>query len=210
MGESEWRLTATATTLLALALTGFQIVRSVWLGRAVRVRRYRSILMVEVVAGLLLAWPTDRADELVVAGTMVASAIETQPCGPASVTAFRLHGERVHVAGSGRPAPACGIWAVAEDARSGSLWLQGPAVVGQAGWELDLVLGTGDTSGDSLLYRVSLVVVAAPTDEAWTGMAREQNAIRLPERPTDASWLIRDHPFERRRGADTLAAGEFR
>jgi hypothetical protein len=40
MGESEWRLTATGITLLALMVTGFQLVRCIWRGYPVRVRRY--------------------------------------------------------------------------------------------------------------------------------------------------------------------------
>jgi hypothetical protein len=210
MGESEWRLTATAITLLALALTGFQLARAIWLGRPVRVRRYRSILLVEFAAGPLLSWPAGHRDERVVPSTVVASAFETQPYGAASVTSYRPHGERLLVAGTGQPGPDCGIWAVVEDARSGVFWLQGPATVRGSAWELDVVLGTGEPAHAGLRYRLSLAVVAPPLHETWHGMARQTNAIRLAERPLAASWLDRDRTFELRTSAEAFTIVEAR
>jgi hypothetical protein len=210
MGESEWRLTATAITLLALALTGFQLARAIWLGRPVRVRRYRSILLVEFAAGLLLSWPAGHWDDPVIPSTVVAGAFETQPCGAASVTNYRPHGERLLVAGTGQPGPDCGIWAVVEDARSGFFWLQGPATVRGSDWGLDVVLGTGEPGHGGLRYHLSLAVVAPPLHETWHGMAQQPNAVRLVERPTVASWLDRDRTFELRTSADAITIVEAR
>jgi hypothetical protein len=112
------------------------------------------------------------------------------------------------VAGAGRPEPTCGIWAIVEDERSGNLWLQGPAMVREAGWELDLVLGTGEPAVDSLRYRLSLVVAAPSLHEPWHRMARQPNAVRLSDRPRDAAWLARDRPVELRRSADAITIVE--
>ncbi len=175
MGPTEWRLAATAMTMLALALTGCQLVRSIWMGRPVGVRRYRSVLVVELAAGALLSLPGDRPDDTVVAGT-----IETAPClGSAGVAALNAHGERLTIEGVGRPAPTCAIWAVIEDTSGGGTWLQGPAVQRDAGWDLDLVIGPGDSAAETLTYTVSLIAVDTRIHESWQGYALTGGPVRL-------------------------------
>src|SRR5688572_7788744 len=176
MGESEWRLTATGITLLALLVTGFQLVRCIWRGYPVKVRRYRSILVAELAVGLALAWPAPAGDETAVAGAFEradAAAMEAllgrttgsaSPCsGTASVIGYVHHGERLLVTGTGDAETACGVWAIVEDVRGGGLWLQGPVKNRAPGWELDLVLGTDGPTAEELRYRVSLVVVSGST-----------------------------------------------
>jgi hypothetical protein len=198
-------------TLLAMAFTGLKLVRSIWAGRPVRVRRYRSLLVVEVAAGLLLSWPASRVEETIVASTAVASGVEAPACGNlAGATAFHTHGERILVAGTGLPAPGCGIWAIMEDRRGGGLWLQGPATLRDSGWELDLVLGTGELADEVLRYHMSLVAVAAPMHEAWNDLARQQGVVRLGDRPSSTSRIGRDRDLELRRGRNVVTIGEER
>jgi hypothetical protein len=189
MGPAEWRLAAMAMTMLALALTSCQLVRSIWQGQPVSVRRYRSILLVEIAAGVLFSQPGDRTDDTVVAG-----AIETAPClGTAGVAGFRPHGELVTIEGVGRPAPGCAIWAVIEDTSGGGFWLQGPAIQHDAAWSLGLVIGADNTTGEPSGYHVSLIVVDAPAHAPWQAAALAGAPIRLPSRPAAAAHLAQRH-----------------
>ncbi len=205
MGPAEWRLAAFAMTLLALAFTGTQLVRSIWRGRPVCVARYRSILVVLLAAGVLLSLSGDHADETVV----VAGTVETAPClGTTGVRAFQPHGERVAISGVGRTGPDCGIWATIEDVGSGVIWLQGPAILGDEGWNLDLVMGTGDALADPLRYDVSLVAADAAIHDGWQAAARAGQPVRLPFRPTAVSQITQRR-FELRRAGDVASLIEL-
>ncbi len=204
MGATDWRLAAMAMTLLALAFTGALLVRSIWLGRPVSVKRYRSVLMVQLAAGVLFSLPVDRADDPVV----VAGTLETAPClGTTGVSAFQPHGERLTITGVGRPGPACGIWAAIEDASTGGVWLQGPATVRETGWDLELVMGAGDGTADALRYAVNLIAVDSAVQNAWLTEALAGQPIRLQSPP--AASHVTQRRFELRRSGDVIGLAEL-
>ena len=200
MGPAEWRLAATMMTMLALAITGVQLVRSIWRGQAIAVQRYRSVLALEVVTGVLLSLPGGR-DEV----TVVASAIEIAPClGTAGIALIQPHGERLTVNGVGQPAPTCTIWAIIEDSTSGAVWLQGPAVARPAGWGIELVLGIGEASTAPLAYRVTIVAADAAGHDAWQRAALVDGTIRLAAYPAGVE-LIAQRRVEVHRSGDSIA-----
>jgi hypothetical protein len=88
-------------------------------------------------------------------------------------------------------AKGCAIWAVIQDPRTGTHWLQGPATTADATWMLTLALAADDTTGEPFPYVVSIAAVDDETSTAWLSEAQASGGMLSREAEGASAWLAR-------------------
>ena len=193
MSQADWMLVVTIASLVGVAAMGMNLAVAVWRGsspRPVPLTTWVGIM----VLGASVLWTRWDGDETT---TIVAAIATAQPMCSASGTALRSEPAAggAHLDGAWGGPTGCYVWAVIEDPRTGTLWLQGPASLDSSTWSLDISLALDETTSEPLPYRVSIGVVTRDTHEAWLSEALTADGIvSLPNR-TATAWLTHDVPL---------------
>ncbi|MEA2639254.1 MAG: hypothetical protein QOF51_648 [Chloroflexota bacterium] len=191
MGQAEIILLAAIIGIVSVVWMGTALIRAIWNGRPPRRVPFAVALGLVVVAMVTLG-----AHPLPAAPVLVASASESstlrEPQGEWPVMTLVASGARLHLAGTEPIAAGEGVWAVAEDPRTGAAWLQGPAMLTDTGWRLDAVLGTATSIDVPLSYRVSIVAVPAALHATWLAQTADGAAHVMSAPPSSARWLAHD------------------
>ena len=112
----------------------------------------------------------------------LASSVQAQPTADGALLTGLINGTA-----------ACNIWAVIQDPRTGTLWLQGPASLDGSSWSLALSLATSEDGSDHLPYLVSVAVVDDDTHDGWVAQTLAEGMISI-ESTSANGWLARDVP----------------
>jgi hypothetical protein len=165
---------------------GIRLIGALWDGQAPRLTHASIVVAAVLVAASILSLPRSN-DDL----TLVAAVTSPLPVAAdaTELNAFTVSESRVRLAGS--RFDDSHVWAVIEDPRTGSLWLQGPALETNGAWTLDLVLGTDASAVSSLRYRVSILRVDSSINDGWLD-ASERGILTLPMLPPGQTWIARD------------------
>jgi hypothetical protein len=192
MGQAEWMLIVTIASMVGVAAMGLNLSAAVWNGsppRPVPVTTWLGI-MVLAASVLWVRWDDEET------GTIVAAVATAEPI--CFLPDAPVHVETVpggaYLEGSGNSSPACHIWAIIQDPRTGNLWLQGPASTSASTWSLAISLATDVATSEQLTYNISVAIVDEETHEVWLRQALAGDGIVSLERPVAAGWFVRDLP----------------
>jgi len=193
MGQAEWMLIVTIGSLVGVAAMGLNLVAAVWNGRAPRPVPFTTWLGVMVLAASVL-WTRWDEDE---PGTIVAAVATAEPVCSASSETLQAEpsagGTRLDGIWAGPR--GCHLWALIQDPRTGTVWLQGPADVEGSTWSLSLSLATWDTA-EQLPYLVNIAAVGDETHNGWLDQSVAQEGIVSLDGPLSLPWLAREVPLE--------------
>jgi hypothetical protein len=187
MGSAEWAFFVAAATLVYLALLAWHVVRAVWHVGSFELGPASMAVAFVLIAATILSLPRGEQELTLVAGVAISAPLASEE---AALETIVLSGSRVHLSGR-RAEDTDSVWAIVEDPRTGTLWLQGPATQSGSQWSLDLILGTDQAPRTPLPYRVSIAAISPETHEAWLSAA-QQGVLSLPMHPSSPSWLVRD------------------
>jgi hypothetical protein len=187
MGSADWAFWVAVATLGYLALLASQLVRAMWDGRAFDLSPASITVAFVLVAATILSLPRGDRDLTLVAGVASGAPVASDDGALEDIV---VSGNRIHLAGH-RAEDAESVWAVIEDPRTGTLWLQGPATQSGSRWTLDLIVGTEAAPRVPLPYRVSLGSMPPETHDSWL-VAAQQGVLVLPTFPSGQAWLARD------------------
>lgn len=193
MGQAEWMLIVTIGSLVGVGAMGLNLVSALWNGRHPRPVPMSTWLGV-MVLGASVLWTRWGEDET---QTIVAAVATAQPVcwlsgGPVRVETY-FSGARL--AGNWSGSRSCNLWALIQDPRTGTFWLQGPATVEDTTWTLSVALATDEATSEQLPYLVSIAAVDEETHNAWLSEARALDGIVSRQQATSA-WLARHIPLD--------------
>ncbi len=190
MGQAEWMLVVTIGGLVGVGAMGLNLVASVWNGLAPRPVPLTTWLGVMVLAAsvLWMRWDDDETN------TIVAAVATADPVCSVSGAPHRVavYQGGAQLDGNWASSPGCHLWALIQDPRTGTFWVQGPAIVDGAAWRLSLALAASGTAAEQLPYLVSIATVDDETHHGWLEQALTMDGIISMEQPPSFAWLARD------------------
>jgi hypothetical protein len=184
MGSADWAFWVAVATLGYLALLAWQLVHAMWDGRAFELSPASMTVAFVLIAATILSLPRGDRNLTLVAGVAVSAPVASDESALEEIT---VSGNRIHLIGR-RAEDADGVWAMIEDPRTGTLWLQGPATQSGSRWVLDLIVGPEVAPRGPLPYRVSVSSVSPETHNSWLAAA-QLGILVLPAFPSDHVWL---------------------
>jgi hypothetical protein len=187
MGTSEVALLVTVISLAGVAALGCNLVVAIWKGRPARrvgLAGWLALILLAASALFVQDTPEDVA--------LVASATQMVACEATLETT----GGRSTVLRGGWKSPACNLWALIEDPRTGTLWVQGPASMDGDAWTLQIVLGIEGAPPSPLIYGLEVLTVSDEVHDAWLTAAVGGRPIVLASRPPDARRIGHGLQFE--------------
>jgi hypothetical protein len=189
VGQAEWMLVVTIGSLVGVGSMGMNLAAALWTGRHPRPVSMTTWLGVLVLAGsvLWMRWGDDDTQTLVAA---VATAQPTCAVSSAPVGVETYPGG-ARLDGAWTVSRGCHIWAVIQDPRTGTFWLQGPASIADAAWTLPIALASDESTSEQLHYLVSVAAVDDETHSAWLTEARALDGIVSREQEIASAWLAR-------------------
>ena len=194
MGQAEWMLVVTIGSLVGVGAMGLNLVSALWNGRHPRPVPMSTWLGVMVLSASVL-WTRWGEDET---STIVAAVATAQPICSVSGAPVRVEtyvsGARLEGSWSG--SRSCHLWALIQDPRTGTFWLQGPATVEDTTWTLSLALAIDEATSEPLPYLVNIAAVDEETHNAWLSEARALDGIVSREQTTSSTWLARHIPLD--------------
>jgi hypothetical protein len=193
VSQSDWMLVVTIASLIGVAAMGMNLAVALWRGSSPRPVPLTTWVGIMVLGASVLWTRWDGGEPT----TIVAAIATAQPMCLVSGTALRSAPAAggAHLDGAWRGSAGCYVWAVIEDPRTGTLWLQGPASLDSSTWSLDISLAIDEATSESLPYRVSIGVVDRVTHEAWLSEAIAADGIVSLRSAVTTAWLARDVPL---------------
>ncbi len=190
MGQAEWMLIVTIGSLVGVGVMGLNLCTAVWRGIAPRPVPVTTCLGVMVLAASVL-WTRWDGDET---STLVAAVAADQPiCAVSEATAsVQQYAGGARLEGSWSGARGCHVWAVIQDPRTGTYWLQGPADMDGSAWSLSVSLATDQATNEQLPYLVGVAALDDDTHEAWLDEALAMGGILSVARVSVSGWLARE------------------
>jgi hypothetical protein len=193
VGQAEWMLVVTIGSLVGVAGVGFNLVAAIWSGRPphpVPISAWLGIMLLSA-SVLWTRWDEDDTN------TIIAAVATAEPvCSTSGISvsvAARPGGGRLDGRWTG--SRGCHLWALIQDPRTGTFWVQGPAFIDGPTWTLPLALAAPDAT-ESLAYLVNLTAVDDEQHLAWLAEALAAGGILSLNAPPSIPWLAHDIPME--------------
>jgi hypothetical protein len=183
---AEWAFCLALATLGYLSLLAGKFVLALWQGKSAGLPGAGLSVAFGLIVLSVISLPRAEPELTLVAGT----AMSAPEAAPNWLRAPLVSGNRVRLSGE-REVGSGGVWAVVEDPRTGTLWLQGPALATESAWYLDLVVGSSDSPPRPMPYRFSVVVVSPAVHEEWIEASRG-GLLQVPAQLPVVHWLARD------------------
>lgn len=184
----EWVSACMLAGLAGIVTLAANLITAIWRGRWPHPLPTGGAFLVVVVTSLVLARGASATEPVLVAGATL-----SEPSCEAISRLLRVRPVEAttpnRVSGLAPLAEGCGIWALIEDPRTGTRWLQGPATQSGPWWDIDLVVGTGAILLQGSPYRLVVVQVTPEIHEAWLAAALRHVPLTLGHSPIVDAWL---------------------